>query len=140
MPVNVGSGHVERCPARELGDAQLVKFARFRHNIRISTAWKISAMGSKGTGQNRLGLIELLSGKLRRGVTSRLIDASATDVYRIHPRKDGNGVDLISNRLLRGAIWYPGPDAVRSAIAYAKYRSHSRSRRVIIRVCTTPRP
>jgi hypothetical protein len=96
-------------------------------------------MGSKGTGQNSLGLIEFLLGKLRRGLTGRMVDASAPDVYEIRPRKDGNGVDLISDRLRRGAIRYAGPDAVRSAIAYAKHRSHSRSRRVIIRVWTTPR-
>jgi len=33
-----------------------------------------------------------------------------------------------------GPIWYAGPDAVRYAIAYAKYRSHFRSQRAIIRV------
>ena len=58
----------------------------------------------------------------------------ARDVYEIRPRKDGDGFDLISDRLRRGPIWYAGPDAVRNAVAYAKYRSHSRSHRAIIRV------
>jgi hypothetical protein len=60
----------------------------------------------------------------------------AQDVYEIRPRKDRNGFDLISDCLRRGPIWYAGPDAVRYAVAYAKYRSLSRSHRAIIRVFT----
>jgi hypothetical protein len=60
----------------------------------------------------------------------------AQDVYEIRPRKDRDGFDLISDRLRRGPIWYAGPDAVRYAVAYAKYRSLSRSHRAIIRVFT----
>jgi hypothetical protein len=56
------------------------------------------------------------------------------DVYEIRPRKDRNGFDLISDRLRRGPIWYAGPDAVRNAVAFAKYCSLSRSRGAIIRV------
>jgi hypothetical protein len=48
--------------------------------------------------------------------------------------KDRGGIDLISELFRYGPIWYAGPDAVRYAIAYAKYRSHSRSQRAIIRV------
>ena len=56
------------------------------------------------------------------------------DVYEVRPRKDREGIDLISELFRYGPIWYAGPDAVRYAIAYAKYRSHSRSQRAIIRV------
>jgi hypothetical protein len=58
----------------------------------------------------------------------------AHDVYEVRPRRQGDGVDLISNVFRYGPIWYAGPDAVRYAIAYAKYRSHTRSQRAIIRV------
>jgi hypothetical protein len=58
----------------------------------------------------------------------------AQDVYEIRPRKDRDGFDLVSDRLRYGPIWYAGPDAVRRAVAYAKYRSRSRSHRAIIRV------
>ena len=58
----------------------------------------------------------------------------AQDVYEIRPRKDWDGFDLISDCFRRGPIWYAGPDAVRHAVAYAKYRSRSRSRWAIIRV------
>jgi len=85
-------------------------------------------MRLKGTEQNILG------GKLRRGVTTRMIDAAPSDVYEIRPRRKGGGIDLIGDQLRQGPIWYAGPDAVRKAIAYAKYRSWSRSRRAIIRV------
>jgi hypothetical protein len=54
------------------------------------------------------------------------------DVYDIRPRKDRDGFDLISDRLQYGPIWYAGPDAVRNAVAYAKYLSSSRSHKAII--------
>jgi hypothetical protein len=56
------------------------------------------------------------------------------DAYEIRPRTDGDGFDLISDRLPYGPIWYAGPDAVRNAVAYAKYRSWSRSHKAIILV------
>jgi hypothetical protein len=91
-------------------------------------------MGYKGTKQNSLGLTKALLGKLRQGVSRRIVDSPVADVYEIRPRKDGDGFDLISDRLRHGPIWYSGPDAVRRAVAYAKFRSLSRSRRAIIRV------
>jgi hypothetical protein len=54
------------------------------------------------------------------------------DVYDIRPRKSRDGFDLISDRLRYGPIWYAGPDAVRNAVAYAKYLSWSRSHKAII--------
>ena len=56
------------------------------------------------------------------------------DLYEVRSRNDREGIDLISELFRYGPIWYAGPDAVRYAIAYAKYRSHSRSQRAIIRV------
>ena len=56
------------------------------------------------------------------------------DLYEVRPRKDRDGFDLISKLFRYGPISYAGPDAVRNAIAYAKYRSHFRSQRAIIRV------
>jgi hypothetical protein len=56
------------------------------------------------------------------------------DLYEVRPRKDREGIDLVSELFRYGPIWYAGPDAIRNAIAYAKYRSHSRSQRAIIRV------
>src|SRR5436189_1507560 len=60
--------------------------------------------------------------------------AGSHDVYEIRPRKDRDGFDLISELFRNGPIWYAGPEAVRNAIAYAKYRAHFRSQRAIIRV------
>jgi hypothetical protein len=56
------------------------------------------------------------------------------DHYEVRPRKDRDGFNLTSKLFRYGPIWYAGPDAVRQAIAYAKYRSHSRSQRAVIRV------
>jgi hypothetical protein len=56
------------------------------------------------------------------------------DVYEVRLRKDRDGFDLISDRLRRGRIWYAGPDAVRHAVAFARYRSRLDSHDAIIRI------
>jgi hypothetical protein len=40
-------------------------------------------------------------------------------------RKHKRGVDLISDALPLGGLWYAEPDAVSSAVDYAKFRSRS---------------
>ena len=52
--------------------------------------------------------------------------------YEVWPRKDGRGVDLISDRLRFGKLWYAEPNAVVNAIGYALH--HSRSHHAVIRV------
>jgi len=42
--------------------------------------------------------------------------------YEIRPRKDNRGVDLISDALPFGRLWYAKPD---DAVEYAKFRSRS---------------
>src|SRR5260370_18162585 len=53
-------------------------------------------------------------------------------VYEIRPRNDKRGVDLISDALPFGRLWYAEPNAVTYAINYAKFRS--RSHDAVIRV------
>jgi hypothetical protein len=53
--------------------------------------------------------------------------------YEVRPRKDNRGVDLISDTLPFGRLWYGRPEAVANAIGYAKHRS--RSHHAVIRVC-----
>jgi len=53
-------------------------------------------------------------------------------VYEIRPRKDKRAVNLISEALPFGQLWYAGPDAISNAIGYAKF--YSRSHRAVIRV------
>jgi hypothetical protein len=65
---------------------------------------------------------------------SRIGFGPGQDFYEVRPRQDRDGFDLTSELFRYGPIWYAGPDAIRNAIAYAKYRSHSRSQRAIIRV------
>jgi len=50
-------------------------------------------------------------------------------VYEVRPRKDKRGVDLISDVLPFGGLWYTKPD---DAIGYAEHRS--RSHDAVIRV------
>jgi hypothetical protein len=47
-------------------------------------------------------------------------------------RKDKRGVDLISDALPFGRLWYDGPNAAANAIGYAQH--YSRSRNAVIRV------
>jgi len=53
-------------------------------------------------------------------------------VYEVRPRKDKRGVDLISDALPFGGLWYGGPNAISNAIGYALHRS--RSHHAVIRV------
>jgi hypothetical protein len=61
--------------------------------------------------------------------TADRVMTSSQDVYEVKPRKDHRGVDLISDALPFGGLWYL--DA-RPAISYAKFRS--RSHDAVIRV------
>jgi hypothetical protein len=42
-------------------------------------------------------------------------------LYEVRPRKDKRGVDLISDALPLGRLWYAEPNAVSSAIGYAQF-------------------
>ena len=53
-------------------------------------------------------------------------------VYEVRPRKDHCGVDLISDALSFGRLWYGEPNAISNAIGYAQHRS--RSHDAVIRV------
>jgi hypothetical protein len=92
-------------------------------------------MNNRELTNQTLGLIEAIR-QAFWGANNRM-EMSAIpvqDVYEIRPREDRDGFDLISDRLRYGPIWYAGPDAVRCAVAYAKYCSHSCSRPAVIRV------
>ena len=52
--------------------------------------------------------------------------------YEVRPRKDHRGVDLISDALPFGRLWYAEPNATSNAIGYAEHRS--RSHDAVIRV------
>jgi hypothetical protein len=45
--------------------------------------------------------------------------------YEVRPRKDHRGVDLISDALPFGRLWYGGPNAVTNATGYAMHDSRS---------------
>jgi hypothetical protein len=57
---------------------------------------------------------------------------SSKHVYEVCPRKDKRGVDLISDALPFGRLWYGEPNAISNAIGYAKL--FSRSHDAVIRV------
>jgi hypothetical protein len=46
-------------------------------------------------------------------------------VYEVRPRKDKRGVDLISDALPFGRLWYGDANAMANAIGYAEHFSRS---------------
>jgi hypothetical protein len=50
---------------------------------------------------------------------------SSQHVYEVRPRKDHRGVNLISDALPFGRLWYGEPNAVANAIGYAIHGSRS---------------
>jgi hypothetical protein len=54
------------------------------------------------------------------------------DRYEIRPRRHKRDVDLISDALPFGRLWYAEPNAIQNAIEYAKFPS--RSHNAVIRV------
>ena len=54
-------------------------------------------------------------------------------VYEVRPRKDKRGVDLISDALPFGRLWYGDPNAVSNAIGYAQFYSRSRGHHLACR-------
>jgi hypothetical protein len=62
----------------------------------------------------------------RRWVKSdRLKHSTDLEIYEVRPRADHRGVDLISDVLAFGPLWYAGPNAISNAIKYAKFSSRS---------------
>jgi hypothetical protein len=55
-----------------------------------------------------------------------------THAYEIRPRSDKRGVELISDALPFGKLWYVEPNASSNAVGYAKF--FSRSHDAVIRV------
>jgi hypothetical protein len=53
-------------------------------------------------------------------------------IYEVRPRKDHRGVDLISDSLPFGRLWYGEPNVGSNAIDYARF--FSRSHHAVIRV------
>jgi hypothetical protein len=53
-------------------------------------------------------------------------------LYEVRPRADRKGVDLISDALPFGGLWYGEPNAISNAVGYAKF--YSRSHAMILRV------
>jgi hypothetical protein len=56
----------------------------------------------------------------------------STHIYEVRQRKDTRGVDLISDALPFGRLWYGEPNATSNAVSYATH--YSRSHDAVIRV------
>jgi hypothetical protein len=59
-------------------------------------------------------------------------EANFMNTYEDRPHKHHHGLNLISDALPFGRLWYAEPDAITNAIGYAKF--FSRSHDAVIRV------
>ena len=55
-----------------------------------------------------------------------------THIFEVRPRKDRRGVDLISEALPFGRLWYDGPNAASNAIGCAQHYSRSRDAVILV--------
>jgi len=62
----------------------------------------------------------------------RLTTVHSIHEYEVRPRKDKGGMELISDALPFGRLWYDGLEAVANAIGYAM--QYGRSRDAVIRI------
>jgi hypothetical protein len=60
-------------------------------------------------------------------------------IYEVRLRKDHRGIDLISDALPFGRLWYAEPNAISNAIGYAKHRSRSHRAMLFLRLGTVLR-
>ena len=65
------------------------------------------------------GLIIILAGSV--------IFVLSTIFSQVRPRKDHHGVDLISDALPFGGLWYGEPNLIENAIGYAQFYSRAQS-------------
>ena len=70
----------------------------------------------------------------RKGSERNSVELAGEDVYDLRLRKDGEGFDLISDAFRCGPIWYSGPDAVRHAVEFARFRSRRLAQDATVRV------
>jgi hypothetical protein len=75
---------------------------------------------------------EICAVRTRLSAKVAAVMTSSQHLYEVRPRKDHRGVDLISDVLPFGRLWYGEPDAISNAIGYAKF--YSRSHDAVIRV------
>jgi hypothetical protein len=49
----------------------------------------------------------------------------SVEAYEVRQRKKHRGIDVISDVLQFGRLWYGEPNAISNAVDYAKHRSRS---------------
>jgi len=97
------------------------------HKYRSLAASKLFGHLSYGNADaitNAIGYAEFYS-RSHHAVVRVYDDAGNVIETEVRPRKDHRGVNLISDALPFGALWYGEPNAVSNAIDYAKFRSRS---------------
>jgi hypothetical protein len=55
---------------------------------------------------------------------------TSVHIYKIRPRADKCSFDLIGDGLPYSPLWYRGPNAIKDALGYVKFRSRSHDARI----------
>ena len=97
-----------------------------KHGTQLKEARLIRTVNPVITIQDNLESLHFVSENIST------ISSTRMHSYEVHPRKDHRGVNLISDALPFGRLWYGEPDAITNAIGYAKF--YTRSHRAVIRV------
>ena len=63
----------------------------------------------------------------------------SVEAYEVGQRSDKRGVDLISNTLPFGRLWYSEPNAISSAVEYAEHRSRSHNAVICVTMTVPPK-
>jgi len=66
------------------------------------------------------------------GKRAAVVEEDLLSVREVRPRKDRCGVDLISDALPFGRLWYADPDAIGNAVYYAKFYSRSHDAVILV--------
>jgi len=69
--------------------------------------------------------------------TSKLFVSMET--YEVRPRKDKRGVDLISDALPFGRLWYGEPNVISNAVDYAKIELRAKPSQIELQTATDER-
>jgi hypothetical protein len=88
----------------------------------------IWSASSRGSNPRSILRRKILHETLQREIMG-LLCSTKMHVYEVIPRKNYRGVDLISDALPFSRLWYSEPNAVSSAVDYAKFFSRSNRRK-----------
>jgi hypothetical protein len=85
--------------------------------------WGFATRFLAGRGRDFLLALAQRHGCFVRSIKMRVV-STKMHIYEVRSRSDKRGVNLISEALPFGRLWYGAPNTISNAIAYAKFTRH----------------